>query len=78
MKSFRESLSLSRQKLELFYSIFLLLLIPGLIVVNTLLISRSVRDDFDTELRRKADLANTIFGSTVEQNLSNPEAYKNP
>ena len=76
MKSIRESLSLSRQKIELFYSVFLLLIIPGLIVINTLLVSRSVRDDFDTELRRKADLANSIFGSTVEQNLDDTEAIQ--
>ncbi|MDX1765390.1 MAG: HAMP domain-containing sensor histidine kinase [Candidatus Saccharimonadales bacterium] len=73
MKSISSNLRLSRQKLELFYSIFLLLIIPGLIVVNTLLVSRSVKDNFDTELRRKADVANVVFGNAAEQNLDEPE-----
>jgi len=73
MKPLRSRLSLSRQQVELFYSILLLLVIPGLIVVNTILVSRSVRTDFDVEIRRKADLANTILGSSIKQNLSRPD-----
>lgn len=38
-------------------------------MINTIILSRTVREDFDAELRRKADLANTIFGSAIEQNL---------
>ena len=77
MKTIRDSLSLSRQKLELFYSVFLLLIIPGLIVVNTLLISQSVRKEFDTELRRKADLANTILGASFASSVDSPENLQN-
>jgi signal transduction histidine kinase len=59
------------QRLELFYSVFLLVVIPGLIAVNTILINRSFREDFDKELRVKADIANTVFGSVIEQNTAN-------
>lgn len=67
------SLKISRQKLEFFYSLFLIVLIPGLLILNTVLITSSIRDDYDTELRRKADLANTVFGTLAAPNLDDAQ-----
>ena len=39
-------------------------------VFNTVWLSRSIRADFDTEMRRKADLASQVFGISIKQNLS--------
>ncbi len=56
-------------KLEIVYSAFVMMLITGILVANTLLFSQAVQKNFDTELRRKADLTNTVFGEAIEQNL---------
>jgi len=72
-KKFKSSYKFSRQKLELFYSVFLLILLPVMLVVNTLVFTSSARGDFDIELRRKAVLANEIFGNTIKDSLDDSE-----
>lgn len=59
------------------YSLFLMVLIPALMAANTLVISRSVRADFDAELRRKADLANQVFGASIASNLDDASSMQN-
>jgi len=71
-KGYKSSFKFSRKKLELFYSIGLLLIIPIMLGVNTILFTNSARNDFDTELRRKADLANQVFGSVIRESLDRP------
>lgn len=69
---FREKLQLSRERLEFYYSIALLIIIPVLIVANTLVMASAVRGDFDTELRRKAALANSLMAEAAKANLAKP------
>lgn len=73
---FTEKLQLSRERLEYYYSIGLLVLIPALIVANTLLMVTAIRDDFSGELRRKAALANSLIAESVRPDLSNSSALQ--
>ena len=70
------NINLPRQKLELLYSIFVLILVPSLMVINTLVISRAVRRNFDAELRHRADLANQIFGLSVVDKLNDANSIQ--
>jgi signal transduction histidine kinase len=63
--SLKLNLRVSQQKVELAYSLFLMLLIPTCIVGLTLWLTSHVKTDFDQELRRKANLANEVFGVSV-------------
>lgn len=65
----RDKLQLNRTRLEFYYSIFILVIVPVLIITNTLLLVVNVRRSFDTELRRKADLANTIISTVISDKL---------
>jgi signal transduction histidine kinase len=56
-------------KLEILYSVFVMVLVPAILVLNTVLFSRGMQKSFDTELRRKADLANTIFGESIRPDV---------
>jgi signal transduction histidine kinase len=56
-------------RVEIIYSALVMMLIPGVLVLNTVMFSRAVQKNFDTELRRKADLANTIFGVSISQDI---------
>ncbi len=60
----------SQQRLELTYSIFLVILIPALFVAGTIWLTTHVKSDFDTELRRKANLANEVFGVSATNILA--------
>jgi signal transduction histidine kinase len=60
------TLKFDRQRLEVAYSLFLIVLIPACLVVSTLWLTSQVRANFDTELRRKANLANEIFNVSVQ------------
>jgi signal transduction histidine kinase len=64
------ALGLNRQRLELLYSAALILLIPACIIAGTLWLTNSVKDNFDQELRRKANLANEVFGVSAAQLLN--------
>lgn len=52
---------MNRNKLEIIYSIGVIIAIPVILIANTIVISQSTNQAFDTELRRKADLANSII-----------------
>jgi signal transduction histidine kinase len=56
---------IKKPKLEVIYSMAVLVMVPVLIVVNTLFITTQMRNNLDAELRRKADLSNTIFATQV-------------
>lgn len=62
---FHDDFKFSRQSTELLYSVFILIIIPILFAVNTVLFISAARTDFDAELRRKADLANQVFGISI-------------
>ena len=62
--------SINRQRLEVAYSLFLIILIPSLIVAGTLWLTTQVKNDFDQELRRKANLANEVFGVSAANILA--------
>jgi signal transduction histidine kinase len=63
-------LKLNQQKIELAYSIFLVILIPAVIIAGTIWLTGQIKSDFDQELRRKANLANEVFGVSATNILS--------
>ncbi len=63
-------LKLSQQRRELAYSLFLIVLIPSVIVAGTIWLTSQVKADFDQELRRKANLANEVFGVSATNILA--------
>jgi signal transduction histidine kinase len=69
---FRDKLQFSRERLEFIYSIAILVTIPVLLVLNTVLLSVSVRKNLDTELRSKSDMANSLIAAAVQPALDNP------
>lgn len=68
------AIGLSRQRRELLYSIFLILLIPAMMIGSTVWLTSQVRDNFDLELRRKANLANELLTVQVSGILANNTA----
>lgn len=62
-------LSLKKIKLELVYSVFVMIAIPSILVVNTVIITRSIQKNTDTELRRKADIVNSVFAKSLSSHL---------
>jgi signal transduction histidine kinase len=68
------TLKFNRQRLELAYSVFLIILIPACLVGSTLWLTSQMRSNFDTELRRKANLANEVFNVSVQNALAHNTA----
>ncbi len=68
-----ESIGPAKQKREYYYSIAVMAVIPLLIVANTLVLIRSVREDYDLELRRKADVANKVLASSIGKSLDDQD-----
>jgi signal transduction histidine kinase len=66
----REHLQVSRERLEFWYSIAVLAIIPILIALNTLLLMGGLRNSFDEELRAKAELVSHVIESTSAQNIN--------
>ncbi len=64
-------LQFNRDKIEFGYSIAIIVLIPALLIFNTLLLLNKTKGNFDFELRRKANLANEVFGATASDLLNN-------
>ena len=64
----------SRQRLEYYYSIAVMILIPLLIVVSTFILTSSVKDDYNHELRRKADIVNRVLASSIKEKLGDTVA----
>jgi signal transduction histidine kinase len=59
------TIRLSQQHRELIYSIFLILLIPAFMIGSTVWLTSQFKNNFDQELRLKANLANEVFGVSV-------------
>ena len=60
---------MGRERREIVYSILILLAVPLLLAVNTILFTNNVRKDFNTELRRKADLVNTVIADSIKSHI---------
>lgn len=73
----KDKLQISRERLEYYYSIFILIIIPVLIAGNTLLMTGAVRQNADIELRRKADLVNSVLSSVISQHITDPTNLQN-
>jgi len=63
-------LGFTRQRKEFAYSLLLIILIPASIIGSTLWLTSQVKSNFDQELRRKANLANEVFGVSVANALA--------
>lgn len=59
----------TKQRREYYYSIVVMVLIPVLIVLNTLFLTSQIRTDYNQELRRKADVVNNVLGAAIRENL---------
>lgn len=71
---FADRVQFSRQRLEFWYSLAVLLIIPLLIALNTLWLTIGLRSNFDAQLRSKANLANEVAGVGLAGQLNNPPA----
>ncbi len=60
----------SQQQRELAYSLFLIILIPACVVGSTVWLTSQMKQNFDQELRRKANLANEVFGVSAANALT--------
>ena len=58
---------MNRKKLEIAYSIGVLIAIPLIVIVNTLILTQSTNSAYNLELQRKADLANSIIAKSSMQ-----------
>ncbi|MEI6850853.1 MAG: HAMP domain-containing sensor histidine kinase [Candidatus Saccharibacteria bacterium] len=67
---------MDRKKLEIAYSIGVLIAIPLIVVVNTVILTQSTNKAFDIELRRKADLANSIISQSSIQLIQDKDYDK--
>lgn len=52
---------MNRSKLEIIYSVSIILAIPILLAINTIVLVSSTRSAFDLELSRKSDLINSVI-----------------
>lgn len=64
---------MKREKFEIFYSIAILITIPVVVAVNTIVLAQTTNQAFNTELRRKADLANNIIAESSLQLIKNKQ-----
>ena len=67
---------MNRRKLEIVYSIGIIIAIPIIVTVNTITLTQSTNQAFNVELRRKADLANSIIAQSSLQLIQKNE-YEN-
>ncbi|MFI5240403.1 MAG: sensor histidine kinase [Candidatus Saccharimonadia bacterium] len=64
------TLKFDKQRLELAYSILVITLIPLMVIGSTLWLTSQLKQNFDLELQRKANLANEVFGISVANIIS--------
>lgn len=60
---------MKREKREIIYSIGILIMVPLLVITNTVLLVRSTREAFNKELMRKADLVNAVVAESARANI---------
>lgn len=73
----QSNFQISRERLEFYYSIVLLIFIPSLLAFNTLWLSNATKRNMDIELRRKANLANEIIGQALRETLPDQAQTQN-
>jgi len=61
---------------QFIYSLILIIFIPVAIVINTLVNIDSTQKNMDSELRKKAVLAESIFAASVADSLANDQAIQ--
>jgi hypothetical protein len=64
-----EKNSFLKENIQFIYSLILIIFIPVVIVLNTLWGIQNTQKNMDEELRKKADLAEEIFGASVADSL---------
>lgn len=64
---------MNREKREIIYSIGILITIPVIVIINTVMLTQSTNKAFDVELRRKADLANSIIAQSSLSLIKNKQ-----
>ncbi len=62
---------MKKEKLEIIYSVGVIIAIPLLMAMNTILLVRSSLSAFNRELSRKADLVNAVIAESVEEDILN-------
>jgi len=67
----------NREKLQLIYGIFLIVLIPSLIAYNTLSIINRYNKSIDVSLQREALVVGRSIYASLEEDLDNPEKMQN-
>lgn len=67
---------MKREKLEIIYSIIVLVTIPVIVAVNTIILVQTTNDAFNLELNRKADLANGVIAQSSLQLIKDREYDK--
>lgn len=67
---------MKRDRLEITYSIIVLITIPVIVAVNTIMLVQSTSLAFNTELQRKADLANSIIAQSSLQSIKSRQYEK--
>lgn len=60
---------MKREKLEIAYSVAIIIAIPLLLAANTVYYVTASRAAFNAELRKKADIVNTVVAETVKSNI---------
>lgn len=60
-------------KVEIIYSIAIILAIPTILVANTVFLANNARQDFVTEIRRKADLVNQSVAAATSLYINNDQ-----
>lgn len=61
---------MNKDKLEVVYSIAVIVTIPILLIANTVFLASSTRNAFNSEIRRKADLVNSVIANTARDYIA--------
>lgn len=61
---------MKREKLEIIYSVAIIIAIPIILVANTIYLVRTVRAAYNSELRQKADVINSVAATMINMNIT--------
>ena len=56
---------MNKSNWQIFYSLAILLIVPGLLAFNTINLATNVRTDYDKELQSRAELANSVLAASI-------------
>ena len=65
---------MNKSKLEILYSVAVILVIPSLLAFNTLFLVTSVRSNLDKELQSRAELANSVLAVSMREHIVNGDS----